>query len=155
MDIREAKVHESEALAQLINAAFHVERAFKNGDRTTIAEIKDMFPAGRFLVAEDNGRILGTVFIRITGDSGYFGLLSVDPGLQRSGIGRTLMQAAEKYCEERGCREMTMRIVDARQDLPGYYSRFGYKVTGREPVPAGIPFTKPVEFVNMAKRLGN
>ncbi|MCU1222612.1 MAG: GCN5-related N-acetyltransferase [Edaphobacter sp.] len=153
MHIREAEVIEAATIATLINAAFQVERTFKDGDRTSVAEIEGMFTQGCFLVTEDRGRLLGSVFVRITGDTGYFGLLAVDPSLQRGGIGSTLVQSAERYCEQRGCNEMTMRMIDVREDLLDYYSRFGYAVTGREPVPGDIPFTRPVEFVNMAKRL--
>lgn len=153
MQIREAELQEAPVLARIINAAFEVERSFKNGDRTTVAEIESRFLTGRFLVAEEVDRILGTVFVRITDGNGYFGLLAVDPAVQRGGIGRTLMQAAEDDCRQRGCKQMTMCIVDAREDLPGYYSRFGYEVTGTEPVPDDIPFTRQVHFVNMAKQL--
>jgi predicted N-acetyltransferase YhbS len=153
MDIREARPNESELIAQLVNAAFAVERKFKNGDRTTSAEIQSKFSQGRFFIAEQDGSAVGTVFVSITGNSGYFGLLAVDPTLQRSGVGRSLIEFAEDLCRRSGCTEMTMCIVSAREDLPAYYSRFGYQVTSTEPVTGDEPFTMPVHFVNMAKPL--
>ncbi len=52
-----------------------------------------------FFVAERENRIVGAVFVRITGNTGYFGMLAVDPALQGSGIGHALREHAEALVE--------------------------------------------------------
>jgi predicted N-acetyltransferase YhbS len=153
LTIRPSTEHDAPAIAALVNAAFHVERRFKNGDRTNVAEIEAMMHDATFLVGEEAGQIVASVFVKVNGTRGYFGMLSVDPARQRGGLGRQMREAAERFCREHGCTEMTLRTISLREELPPYYERFGYRVTGTEPVPTGIPFTQPVHFVTMAKPL--
>ncbi len=106
-----------------------------------------------FFVAEQEGRVVGSVFVRITGGTGYFGMLAVDPALQRSGIGRALREHAEAFCRGRGCTQMTLSTGDFRTELLPYYARAGYAVVGTEPGPAEWSFAKPFRVVHMAKPL--
>ncbi len=151
--IRQAESTEATSIASLINAAFVIEHRFKNGDRTSPPEISGMMQKGHFLVALQGDRLVGTVYVQITGKTGYIGTLAVDPTEQRSGIGRTLREASEAFCVERDCNKMTLRVIDLREELPPYYEKFGYRITGTEPVPDGVPFTQPVHFIWMAKPL--
>ena len=104
-------------------------------------------------MAGDGNRIIGAVYVRITGNTGYFGMLAVAPSSQRSGTGRGLREAAEDYCREHGCTVMTVTTGEFRQELLKYYARFGYQVTGIEPAPEASPFSRPVNVVSMAKPL--
>jgi hypothetical protein len=51
---------------------------------------------------------------------------------------------------------MDLTIVNVRQELPGYYQRLGYAVSGTEPIPPDMigPVTMPCHFVRMTKPLG-
>jgi len=153
--IRVAGSEEAEQIARIVNAAFEVERPYRlDGDRTSVENIRQLMRDGRtFFVAEENGRTIGAVFVRITGITGYFGMLSVDPALQRSGIGRALREHAERFCKQHGCSEMTLTTGDFRTELVPYYTRAGYKIVGTEPGPAEWSMRSGFRVVHMAKPL--
>jgi len=156
MEFRFASEADIDALVPLINTAFDVEKFFKIGERTDAADIAEHLKSGRFLLLEDQARIAGAVYIELRGDRGYFGMLSVDPARQRSGIGRRLITAAEEFCREQGCRFMDISIVDLRTELPPLYEKFGYRITGTAQFPAELmPVSRPCSFVLMSKELGH
>src|SRR5690606_23355306 len=113
--------------------AFGVERWFIDGDRIDEPAVKRLGATGRFPVLERGGGLAGCVYVEARGDAGSFGLLSVRPGLQRVGLGRRLVAAAEAWCQAAGCRQVEIRIVDLRDELFDYYGALGYAEVGREP----------------------
>jgi GNAT superfamily N-acetyltransferase len=147
--IRTAQESDAEALVQLINQAFLVERFFLDGDRIDLEGVRQFLRVGTFLMEED----IGCVYVEVRGSRGYFGLLSVDPASQGSGIGKRLIAAAEDYCRQAGCAFMDLQIVDLREELPAFYRKLGYEETGTAPFPAGIVTKLPCHFVKMSKPL--
>jgi GNAT superfamily N-acetyltransferase len=93
------------------------------------------------------------VYVELRGSRGYFGLLSVDPDRQRSGLGKRLIAAAEEFCREAGCDAMDMRIVNLREELPAFYRKLGYAECGRSEFPADVATKLPCHFVEMTKPL--
>lgn len=156
MDFRFAEESDLSALTHLINKAFSVERFFKAGDRLQLNDTHEHFQRGKFLVAEEDGKLSGCVYVELRGDRAYLGLLSVDPDRQKSGLGRRLTSAAEEFAREMGARWMDLRIVNLRLELPAIYEKLGYKVTGTETFsPEQLPTTQPCHFVCMSKELGH
>jgi len=151
--IRQANDADIAEIVEVVNAAFEVERDFRAGNRTSAAEIARLMRSSTFLIATHNERAAGAILVRITGATGYFGMLAVHPQLQRLGIGRALLEASEDYCREHGCTEMTLSTGSVRRELLDRYARLGYSVTSIEPAPPDGPFTKQIEIVKMAKRL--
>jgi GNAT superfamily N-acetyltransferase len=140
-------------IAALVNAAFRSERFFIESDRTNPEKIADLLGKGRFLLLFDGRAMIGCVYAELRGERGYFGLLSVDPKRQGSGIGGRLIRAAEDYCRGEGCRFMDLTFVNVRQELPGYYERFGYHESGTLPFPPEQIPKIPVHLVRMSKTL--
>lgn len=153
--LRTAHPNDVDRITAIVNAAFEVERPmrFPGGHRTSAENVRDLMARDTFLVAEQDGRVVGSVFVRITGATGYFGMLAVDPSLQKSGIGRALREHAEAYCKERGCTRMTLSTGDFRTELVPYYRRAGYNVTAIEPGPTEWSLAKPFKVVHMEKPL--
>jgi len=150
--IRRALEREAEEIARIINAAFEVEREFRRGERTSVQEIRALIGRDEVLVAEANGRLLGAIEVRIEGSTGYFGMLAVDAGARRGGVGRALVEAAEEHCRAARCTVMTMSTGEDRAELIPYYGKMGYRVTAIEP--SGSPaFKHPIRVVHMAKTL--
>lgn len=154
-EVRTASEEDADRIVALVNAAFEVERSMRaSGNRTSPAGVRDEMQRGVFFVAEQNGKIVGTVFARITDTTGYFGMLAVDPALQKSGIGRALREHVESYCKTRGCTVMTLRTGDFRTELLPYYTRAGYRVVSCEPSSgAAWNLSKPFQIIHMAKQL--
>jgi predicted N-acetyltransferase YhbS len=151
--IRHADDRDSEALMRLINLAFRVEKFFIESDRLSLQQVLEHLDNGVFLIAEDDGKMAGCIYVEVRGERGYFGLLSVEPTRQRSGLGRWLIAAAEEFCSNAGCRFMDMRIVNLRQELPAYYAKLGYSETGTSPFPADVETKLPCHFIDMTKAL--
>lgn len=71
--------------------------------------------------------------------AGYFGMFSVQPGLQGGGIGKRLLEHAERYVREHwSLPVMRMTVIDVREELIAFYERRGYRRTGVvKPFPYG------------------
>jgi GNAT superfamily N-acetyltransferase len=126
-----------EAVTGTINLAFGAAEAFFiDTDRIDLATVRDLAAKGSFILAYDADTLAGCVYAAPDGDRAYIGLLSVDPGRQRSGIGAALMDAAEEHCRKAGCRFVDLKVVNIREELPRFYRRRAYVETGTEPFPA-------------------
>jgi N-acetylglutamate synthase-like GNAT family acetyltransferase len=117
MHLRHATTDDADSLARVINAAYRVEDFFKIGDRIDAAGVRDEMARGTFLLLEDDHGLAGCVYVKVTGELGYFGLLSVDPARQGQGHGSTLLRAAEEFCRDAGCRTMEIQVVNLRTEL--------------------------------------
>jgi len=145
-----------EQLLQLINAAFDVERFFKAEDRLSPATLLSYFKKGSFLVLEEQGKLIATVYVERADDRAYLGLLSVAPTAQKRGLGRRMTAAAEEFAREMGARFMDLTVVNLRTELPPIYEKLGYQVTGTAPFPSEqMPVTQPCHFIRMTKELGH
>jgi len=152
MVIRRATEAEADQIARIINAAFEIEREFRHGERTSASGIRKLMERETFLVAEQGGRLVGAVEVRVSGTVGYFGMLAVDAGERRAGLGRALVEAAEEHCRRAGCNVMTMSTGEDRTELIPYYEKMGYRVTAteRSDNPA---FKRAIRIVKMEKGL--
>jgi GNAT superfamily N-acetyltransferase len=154
--VREARLDDAPAVEALVNAAFSVEKGrFKDADRLSREETLEHFASGKFLLAEEaaTGALVACVYVSRKGAVGYFGMLSVDPARQRSGLGRRMSAEAEQWCRSRGCTAMELVVVDLRTELPPIYERLGYRAVGLDEVPHPERFTVPVKFLRMRKDL--
>jgi GNAT superfamily N-acetyltransferase len=144
---------DAEAIAELVNAAFKVERFFIDGDRINPGKIHEMLGTGKYLLAEESGALIACVYVEIRGQGAYFGLLGVDPSRQGKGLGRKMVEEAESYARAAGCEFMDLRIVNLRTELPPFYRRLGYVETGTEPFAADAKPSQPCHFIKMSKPL--
>ena len=154
MKFRVAASRDIEGLTALINAAFReAESFFIDGDRIDSESIRSLMAKGQFLVLEENAVYRACVYLEQRGERAYLGLLSVDPELQKRGIGSAVVKAAEEECVKAGCRHMDLKTVNLRTDNRAFYKRRGYVETGTEPFPADLKTKLPCHFVNLSKQL--
>jgi len=153
MNTRIAKLEDAEAIARLVNAAFRPERFFTDADRTNPEKVRELLHKGKFLLAEEAGQLVGCIYVELRGDRGYFGLLAVEPALQRSGLGSRMVAAAEDYCRAADCRFMDLTIVNLRTELPAFYRRLGYAENGTLSFPSDQHTNQPCHLVKMSKAL--
>lgn len=152
--IRAAVPGDAEGVAQVINAAFVVERIAFDGDRTNPESVRAFMNIGTFLLAEDSAGLVGCVYVELRRDRSYLGLLSVSPALQGKGLGRQLVAAAEAHSRSAECRAMDLRIVSPRAEaLVPFYRRLGYAQTGTAPFTSDVPAKIPCHYVLMSKPL--
>lgn len=153
MTRRVATPADAAALAALINEAFLVEAFFKVGDRTDIADVLEHMRQGDFLLIEEDGRLVGCVYVSTSGDRAYLGMLSVDLSSQHLGHGRRLVEWAETHASSLGCRYMDMHIVNLREELFPYYRALGYREGRILPFEDTDRISQPCHFVVMSKPL--
>jgi predicted N-acetyltransferase YhbS len=153
--IRIAEPADIEALTRLINDAFSVEGFFIEGDRINSDAVHNLMTSGQFLIAQDDEGVAACVYVEPRGERVYLGLLSVDPSRQRSGLGSRLVAAAEEHARASGMHYMDLRIVNLRLELPEFYQRLGYLITGTSPFPPEAITKQPCHFINMSKALSS
>jgi GNAT superfamily N-acetyltransferase len=157
--VRIAIAADRDAIRRLVNEAFDVERFLKKGGGDRLqgdGEFEALWERGTFLVKEEDGALVGCVYVELRGERAYLGLLSIATARQGVGLGKQLNTAAEQYAREQGCRWMDLRVVSPRADsLLPLYRRLGYEETGREEYPAVLveKMTIPGYFIVMAKQL--
>jgi ribosomal protein S18 acetylase RimI-like enzyme len=153
LQIRAGDAADVDALVRLINAAFRVEQPFIEGDRIDAEGVCSYMAKGEFLVAGGSTALAACVYVELRGDRGYLGLLGVDPLRQGTGLGRKMMDAAENYFREAGCRAIDLRVISARTPLPAFYRHLGYRETGTAPFAPEVPVKVPCHYILMSKTL--
>ncbi|MBL8967135.1 MAG: GNAT family N-acetyltransferase [Spirochaetaceae bacterium] len=94
-----------------------------------------------WIVAEEEGRPLGTGGATMYGTTAYVGLVAVDPGAQSRGIGRALMVEVLARLAARGASTILLDASDAGRPL---YEKLGFVTDDgvglwRREVPSGAP----------------
>ena len=100
-----------------------------------------------------DGVLLGSVYVEMRADRGYFGMLAVDPACQGRGLGRALVRAAEDHCRAAGSVAMDLDVVDLRRELTSFYGSLGYVVVGESPFAHPEQTKRPVRLIRMTKPL--
>lgn len=122
-------------------------------------------PRSAILLAEGvtppGGGILACAHVADDEGFGYFGMFSVRPTLQGGGIGKRLLEHAERHVRERwSLPVMRMTVIDVRAELIAFYERRGYRRTGIvKPFPYGderfgLPRRDDLRFEVLEKPLG-
>jgi GNAT superfamily N-acetyltransferase len=152
--IRTGTLADTESIASLINKAFIVERVAFDGNRTSSEKVRALFESGSFLLAESRSSLVGCVYLETRGPRGYLGLLSVDPLFEGQGLGRRLMDAAERHARSIGLDALDLRIISPRAEaLLPFYRKLGYAETGVAPMDPAAKAKVPCHFVTMFKIL--
>ncbi len=147
---RAATSADAPALAALVNAAYRgdssragwtTEADLLGGQRVDVERLTETIatPGNVILLHEQDHRPVGCVHLERTGDDCYLGMLTVLPTLQRSGLGRQMLEAGERWAIEHWCsRTMHMTVIVQRTELIAWYERRGYRRTlERKPFPYG------------------
>lgn len=139
-------------VVRVINAAYEVEKFFVSGDRTDVETARRLMTKGVFVISKDADGLTGCVYVELRGPRAYFGMLAVEPSKQGTGLGRRLIEDAERYARDHGCEAMDIRVVNLRTELPPFYRTLGYVDRGTEAVedPRAL---QPFHFILMSKTL--
>jgi len=81
-----------------------------------------------FLVAERDGRVVGTVMAGYDGHRGWINYLAVEPAARRGGIGRALMEAAVQRLRAAGCPKLNLQVRSTNAAVIAFYRRLGFAV---------------------------
>jgi ribosomal protein S18 acetylase RimI-like enzyme len=170
--VRQATTADAESLVALVNSAYRgdsskagwtTEAELLGGQRVDLRGMIETLnnPNTMVLVHEEADGLVGCVLLDRSGDDPYLGMLTVKPTAQGRGLGRRLMDAAERWVVDHwGARSMHMTVIVQRDELIAWYERRGYVRTGvRKPFPYGddrfgLPKRADLEFEVLRKGLG-
>jgi GNAT superfamily N-acetyltransferase len=158
-------------LTGLVNRVYAVaeEGLWVDGaTRTTLEEMAALIAAGEIAVAQERGRIVGSVRVQqINEVTAEFGMLVTRPERRGEGIGHDLIGFAEQQFRRHGVPTMQLELLVPRnwthptkEFLDTWYTRIGYRPvrTGRidDDYPHLAPLlATPCDFVIYHKALNS
>ena len=137
-------------LVALVNSAYRgdssragwtTEADLIGGQRVDVEGLVETIarPGNVVLLHERDHTPVACVHLERTGEDCYLGMLTARPALQGAGLGRRMLEAAERWAIETwSSQTMYMTVIVQRIELIGWYERRGYRRTGeRKPFPYG------------------
>jgi predicted N-acetyltransferase YhbS len=135
--------HDIPAITQVVNSAYQGEPGSRSwtseshlvaGQRTTESIVHDLLQQPSITMLKctnEQQHIVGCVLLEKKKDTLYLGMLSVDPQVQASGIGKLLLQHAEVFARDHRYNTITITVIDRRRELIDWYKRKGFVPTGK------------------------
>lgn len=85
--------------------------------------------ASTVLTAWRGGVLVGAAVVGEDGHRGALYYLGVDPAVQRGGVGRALVAAAEDWCRARGMPKLNLLVRAENSAVLAFYESLGYRST--------------------------
>ncbi len=120
--------HAQYALWQLRQQVFVVEQECPYPD----LDGWDLEPGTRHVLLTDDSTLLGCARVLDAGDTWRIGRVALDPPARGRGLADMVVQTALSVCRGRDV------VLDAQSPLAGWYSTFGFEVSGPEFLEDGI-----------------
>jgi ribosomal protein S18 acetylase RimI-like enzyme len=168
---RTATEQDVDAIVKLVNSAYRgdyskqgwtTEADILGGQRTDPESMRLIIQDhnNQIELAIEDNKIIGSFHARWDLPSSlYFGMLTIEPSLQNSGLGKKLLAHVESMARAKKVDRILMSVIHVRSELIAYYERRGYKATGLwEPFPEddpkyGLPKIKGLKLLEFAKKL--
>jgi ribosomal protein S18 acetylase RimI-like enzyme len=168
-----ATIADAEAVADLVNAAYRGaggqqgwthEAELISGARAKASEVAAMIgdSATTVLVRRQSESLalVGCVAVEMDGDNRCaISMLAVSPALQRTAVGRALLEDAEWLAADKGATTAKITVIQQRDTLLAWYERRGYgRTSEHEAFPygddsVGTPLRDDLQFVVLEKAL--
>lgn len=126
--VREARRDEIGAVVELWHAAGAEPGVTDNPESVEHLLERD---GGALLVADDDGRLVGTVIAGWDGWRGNLYRLAVLPSHRREGIGLALVDVAEQRLRARGAARITALVMHEHEHAMGFWRAAGYELDAR------------------------
>jgi len=129
-DIRPARASDVDALLAIEHAVFQTDRLSRRSFRRLIDR-----PSAALLVAEVGAALAGycIVLFRTGSRTARLYSISTAPRMAGQGMGRMLIEAAEKAAIGRGKRSLRLEVREDNARAIAIYERAGFGMTGRTP----------------------
>lgn len=167
LNLRIADENDAGAIAVLVNRAYRPapheagwthESSLVSGKRISAAQVLSLFGEKSLVLLLCTEReIVACVHVQAGAAEAYIGMLATDPAQQAAGIGKQLLEHAERYAaEEFGSSKFRMSVLSARPELLAFYERRGYVRTGEVqdfPLSAGVgePLLDGIKLLSLVK----
>lgn len=80
---------------------------------------------------DETGTVRASVMAGHDGHRGWLYYVAVDPSTRLSGIGRQIVEAAERWLAQRGVPKVQLMVRHSNSDVSAFYDRLGYEETPR------------------------
>ncbi len=128
--VRPATADDAEAIARLSE-----QLGYPTNAEETARRLREVTGEGdhAVFVAEADGRQIGWVHVYVNHSlladtpAEVAGLV-IDEDYRSRGVGRVLMEQAERWAQEQGCRSVRLRSNVVRSRAHSFYERLGYRV---------------------------
>ncbi len=124
LNIRDYRAEDRDALIALWQAC-DLTRPW-NDPATDIAFCVSR-PESTILVGEQNGKVVASVMTGHDGHRGWLYYLAVEPSLQKSGLGRRMVEAAEAWLKARGVPKVMLMVRPENGKVRAFYDALGYE----------------------------
>jgi ribosomal protein S18 acetylase RimI-like enzyme len=132
MQIRRAEDGDVTAVRAVVDAAYsHYVPRLGRPPAPMTADYEKLVSAGEAWVAEADGRVIGVLVTRPSGDALELENVAVDPAQQGQGHGRALVSFAEGHARELGLAAVELYTNEAMVENVRLYPRLGYVEVGR------------------------
>ena len=89
--------------------------------------------AAYYLLALDDGEIIGYVGVWLLGEEGHITNVAVAPEMRRRGVGAALLAELMRIALGRSVRSMTLEVRPSNEAALALYKKFGFRSVGRRP----------------------
>ena len=103
--------------------------------RRVFEQARDM-PGHELIVAEENGKVIGTMVLLIVPNLSHSGLpwatvenVVTDQRFQRQGIGKIMMEYAIDRAKESGCYKLQLASNKKREEAHRFYEGLGFEAS--------------------------
>lgn len=79
-----------------------------------------------FLVATEDGAVIGTTMAGYDGHRGWLYAVAVAPSHRRKGVGQSLVREAEARLAALGCGKINLQLRADNHDVADFYASLGY-----------------------------
>lgn len=83
-------------------------------------------PESTILVGEQAGKLVASVMTGHDGHRGWLYYLAVDPAVQKGGLGRAMVAAAEDWLRQRGVPKVMLMVRPENEQVRAFYDALGY-----------------------------
>ncbi|CAM3725481.1 GNAT family N-acetyltransferase [Alicyclobacillus pomorum] len=132
MDIRIAELHQRQAIAECVDAAYsmYIERIGKN-PAPMLTDYTDLISKNLVYTVTDKGELKGLIVLIPKGNYLLIENVAVHPSFQGQGIGRRLIEFAIKFAKEACLQEVRLYTNELMTENLMYYPKFGFIEVGR------------------------
>lgn len=89
-------------------------------------ERKQSIQSELFLIGVLNDKIIATAMVGYEGHRGWVNYLAVRPKFQHQGIGKQMMEEAERRLLKMGCPKLQVQIRNTNDGVIKFYRKLGY-----------------------------
>ncbi len=125
MNIRHARYADIDAILALWQEADAAPSV--TDDASSIGRVLHRNRAG-FFVAEEDGRVVGTLIAGFDGWRGHMYRMAVSPAYRRRGIARSLVAEAEEHLRAIGCLRIAAAVLKEEGHANEFWTAVGYEL---------------------------